>query len=78
MAWEYKFVESTDFSHPGGGPRFSSFLQELGNLSREGWEVDQLVPTMHRGRADSSAGVGRESSSTTAVALIALLRRKVE
>ena len=78
MAWEYKFVESTDFSHPGGGPRFQNFLEELKNLSREGWEVDQLVPTMQRGRADSSAGVGRESSSLTAVALIALLKRKVE
>jgi hypothetical protein len=78
MAWEYKTVESTDFGHPGGAPRYQEFVEELGRLSKEGWEVDQLVPTMQRGRAESPAGGGRESSSLTAVAIMALLKRKVE
>jgi len=71
-------LEATDYGHPGGGPRFKEFYEELGRLSKEGWEVDHVVPTMQRGRADSSGGGGKESSSLTAVALLALLKRKVE
>ena len=70
-------VEMTDFGHPGGTPRFLALAAELGKLSTEGWEVVQIVPTMQRGRADSSGG-GKESSSMTAVALLVMLRRQVK
>jgi hypothetical protein len=77
MTWEYKTIESTDFGHPGGVPRYQELTSDLGKLSTEGWEVVQIVPTMTRGRADASGGGGKESSMLTAVALLVLLRRQV-
>jgi hypothetical protein len=78
MAWEYTTVEMTDFGHPGGQPRYQELVAELGKKSLDGWEVVQVVPTMQRGRADQSAGGGKESSTLTAVALLVLLRRQVQ
>jgi hypothetical protein len=77
MTWEYKTIESTDFGHPGGVPRYQELSEELGKLSAEGWEVVQIVPTMQRGRADASAGGGKESSTVTVVAMLVMLRRAV-
>lgn len=80
MTWEYKIIEATDYGHPGGTPRYQEFLNELSALSKEGWEVDQLVPTLQRGRTDTTGQEfgGKGYSSLTAVALLALLKRKIE
>lgn len=81
MPWEYKIVEGIDYGHPGGSPRYQEFLKELTRLSEEGWEVDHLVPSMQRGRTEVPGGRGegsRESSSHTAVAILALLKRRTE
>lgn len=78
MAWEYKTVEMTDFGHPGGLPRFQDLADELAKQSQEGWEIEKIVPTMSRGRAETAAGAGKETSSLTVVAILVFLKRKVE
>ena len=77
MAWEYKVIEPLDYGHPGGSQaRYENFEKELAELSKEGWEVIQMVPSMMRGR--STPGGKDEAISLTVVAMIALLRRQVE
>ncbi|MCX6646083.1 MAG: DUF4177 domain-containing protein [bacterium] len=76
MAYEYKILEPMDYGHPGAGARYQDFQSELSELSDEGWELVQLVPSMMRGRKVPG---GREDNiSMTTVAMVAVLRRKIE
>ncbi|MCK4719947.1 DUF4177 domain-containing protein [bacterium] len=76
MAYEYKILEPMDYGHPGAGKRFTELETELAKLSKEGWEVHEVVPSMMRGRKVSG---GREDTiSMTTVAMIAILRRKLD
>ncbi len=76
MTWEYKMLEPMDYGHPGSGPRFQEFTDEVTKLCNDGWELVHLVPSMMRGRKVSG---GREDTITmTTVAMAALMRRKVE
>jgi hypothetical protein len=76
MAYEYKIIETIDYGHPGAGVRFGEFQAGLNELSKEGWELHQLVPGMMRGRMVEG---GREDTITmTTVAIVAVLRRQIE
>jgi len=76
MSWEYMTLEPTDYGHPGAGARYGGFVEELNRLAGDGWELVQLAPSMMRGRI-TPAGQD-ETVTLTAVALCAILRRKVE
>ena len=78
MAWEYRIIESLDYGHPGGSePRYQTFAEQLNELSKEGWEIDQIAPSMMRGRI--SRGGGKDDSvSLTTIAICAIMKRKVE
>lgn len=76
MAYEYKILEPMDYGHPGAGVRYTDLQAELTELSKEGWELHQLVPSMMRGRKVPG---GREDTITmTTVAMVAVLRREIE
>lgn len=77
MSWEYKVLEPTDYSHPGAGPRFTEFVEELNELAKEGWEVVQLAPSRMRGRLSKSSGKDSPFTATT-ITMCVLLRRKVD
>jgi len=77
MSWEFKVLEPIDYGHPGGSTaRYEEFEKNLAELCNDGWEIVQMVPSMIRGRITAS---GRdEMLNLTTVAMIALLRRKVD
>lgn len=76
MAYEYKILEPMDYGHPGAGARFTELETEMNKLSKEGWDVHQVVQSMMRGRKVSG---GREDTITmSTVAMIVILRRKVD
>ena len=78
MSWEYKILEPSDYGHPGAGPRFSEFVDELNKLAKEGWEVVQLTPSLMRGRLTKETSGKDSPFSITTVVLCALLRREIE
>ena len=77
MAWEYKILEPLDYGHPGAGARFTNLSDELTELSKDGWEVVQMVPGMARGRI-VPGGKDTEQVNITTVGMIVVLRRQVE
>ena len=77
MAWEYKVLEPLDYGHPGAGARIENLSQELAEMSKEGWEVVQMLPGMARGRM-VPGGKNTEQVNITTAGVIVLLRRQVE
>jgi len=75
MNWEYKLLEPLDYGHPGAGARFVSLEEELAALSKDGWEVIQMVPGMMRGRI-IPGGKDTDQVNLTTVGLVVLLRRQ--